>query len=165
MAKTIKAKKVKGLDIVIGDMIVNHFKKKFAKKKDEKAKDVKLSQPKPVRSKVKASKAAAAPEATVEPQVVQPAADTPKTERERVPYKRPNIGGGEIKRTKESGEYIHPLYKFGKLFNHEGEPHHGTVSYVATFSAGGEPLVQPLDDNGQNVGKSFQADPKKLSEK
>lgn len=171
MAKTVKAKKVKGLDIVIGDMIVNHLKKAFLKKK-ESPKAVKLnvqpSKPKPVPKSPKAKAPKETPEVHPEPHVAEPAAPTPEPEpapKVRSPYREINVASGDIKRTKESGEYIHPIYKFGTPLHHEGHPHTGTVHYVATFSAGGEPLVQPIDDNGQHVGKTFQANPKKLSEK
>ena len=71
---------------------------------------------------------------------------------------------GPPKRNKEAGEYVHPVYAFGRKFTHSAEPHIGPVSYITTFAPNGPPLVQPLDEKGENKGTAFQAKPENLTE-
>jgi hypothetical protein len=167
MAKFKATKHKSSMDQAIGNLIIKALKSKIKQHADKKqalAKANVKKEPKPAKVSKVDTKSVSTP--VPEPVVTQPVVVTQPEP--VVAVKKPYVdifSKGDVKRTKDFGEYIHPLYKFGRSFDHTAEPHIGPVKYVTTLSSDGDPLVQPINDRGETIGKSFQAKPYNLTEK
>lgn len=157
---------------MIGDAIVNALKSKIKSHQKKKADEKKASDLETKKTANKKPATTAKPlskevQAKVMAAHTQPEVVLDRTPKE--PVKRPYIlldtSNPKVKRGSETGEFIHPNYKFGDEFIHTGEKHNGTVRYVATYNKDGSPVVQPVDEKGINSGISFQANHKNLTEK
>ena len=90
----------------------------------------------------------------------------PEKKKEPKPYQVLTLDPNEPAKYSDSyGNIKHPKYKLGRVFVHSADPHQGKVKYVTTVDKRkGHPIVQPVNNKGEDVKSAFQANPKNLTE-